>query len=65
MTLRARLRAGVSRVAAALPVMLRDLAGLAGFGAVTYGVWQIHVPAGWIVGGVMLMIAVWLTARRP
>ena len=39
-----------------LPALLRDLAGLCGVGLVSYGAWLIYPPAGFIVGG-SLMIA--------
>lgn len=35
--------------------LLRDVLALAGAAAVTYGAWTIYEPAGWIVGGLLLM----------
>lgn len=40
----------------AIPGLLRDLAGLSGVGLVSYGAWLVYPPAGFIVGG-SLMIA--------
>lgn len=45
------------------PVLLWDGAGLAGAALIAYGAWLIYVPAGFIVGGLMLLIAAWLRAR--
>lgn len=48
---------GMLRVALeATPALARDLAGLAGVGLVAYGTWLVYPPAGFIVGG-SLMIA--------
>ncbi len=49
--------------AAAAPAVLRDAAGLAGAGMVAHGAAEIYAPAGWIVGGIMLLAAAWLAAR--
>jgi len=59
--------AGARGILAAVPVVTRDLAGLAGAGLVAYGAWLIYVPAGFIVGGVLLILAAVLAARaqRP
>lgn len=37
--------------------------GLAGAGAVTYGVGQCFAPAGWVVGGLFGLAWSYLTAR--
>ena len=50
--------AGVRAVAAALPVLLRDLVGLAAVASIAYGAWLIYPPAGFIVGGVLLLAGV-------
>ncbi|PWC89830.1 hypothetical protein TSH100_04110 [Azospirillum sp. TSH100] len=52
------------RVAAAAGVLLRDLVGVAGAGAITYGAWLAWPPAGFIVGGSLTLAGVWLQARR-
>lgn len=38
------------------PGLLRDIAGLSGVGLTSYGAWLVYPPAGFIVGG-SLMIA--------
>lgn len=35
----------------ALPVIIRDLTGIAGLAAIVYGVWKLNEPAAWIIGG--------------
>lgn len=59
--------AGARGVFAVVPVVIRDLAGLGGAGLVAYGAWLIYVPAGFIIGGVLLILAAVLAARaqRP
>lgn len=47
-----RLFGSISR---ALAPLLRDGAGLAGCGLISYGVWCIYEPAGFIVAGVLLV----------
>jgi hypothetical protein len=48
---------------AALPTILIDIAGLTGAALVSFGAWQIYRPAGFIVGGVFLLVGSFLTAR--
>lgn len=43
--------------------LIIDLAGLAGATAIAYGAWLIYEPAGFIVGGMLLLAAAWLGAR--
>jgi hypothetical protein len=47
----------------ALPSLLRDLSGIAGCALVSYGAWRAYEPAGFIVGGVLLASAAFLSAR--
>jgi hypothetical protein len=54
------LRRGAALAAYVVPPLLRDLVGIAGAAAITFGVWQIHRPAAWIVAGIMML----LTALR-
>lgn len=42
-------------VAKATPGTLVDLAGLGGVGAIAYGAWRIYEPAGFIVGGLLVL----------
>lgn len=59
--------AGARGLLATVPVVTRDLAGLGGAALVAYGAWLIYVPAGFIIGGVLLILAAVLAARaqRP
>lgn len=56
--------AGVRAFGRALPALLRDLAGLAGIGLVAYGAWMIHPPAGFITGGIMLVVGAYLLGAK-
>ncbi len=49
-------------IAVAVPVLVRDLAGLGGAGLIAYGVWLIHPPSGFIAAGLMLVAGAALTA---
>lgn len=49
-------------VAGAVPGLVRDLAGLSGVGLVAYGAWLIYPPAGFIVGGCLLILDALLLA---
>lgn len=49
-------------LAAAVPDLVRDLIGLAGLALIAYGAWLIYEPAGFIVGGVLLVVGVMLRA---
>ena len=42
---------------------LLDAAFLVGCGLLCYGAWRVYAPAGWIVGG-LLLVAVALLADR-
>jgi hypothetical protein len=42
---------------------LPDALMIAGATAVSYGVGMVSVPAGWVVAGVLVMAAGWMTAR--
>ncbi|MER8540259.1 hypothetical protein NKH17_12470 [Mesorhizobium sp. M1334] len=50
----------------ALPVVVRDGAGLAAVGLISYGAWQISPPAGFITAGCLLLFGVILiSAKKP
>lgn len=51
-------------VAAITPVILRDLVGVVGAAAFTYGAWLIAEAAGFMVGGSFLIAIAALLARR-
>ncbi len=42
---------------------LRDVAGIAGVACVSYGAWSIYHPAGFLVGGALLIAGAVLGAR--
>lgn len=50
------LAAAVRTIALAVPSLVRDLAGLCGVGLVSYGAWLIYPPAGFIAGGILLIV---------
>ena len=50
------LAAAVRTIAGVVPGLVRDLAGLCGVGLVSYGAWLIYPPAGFITGGILLII---------
>ena len=47
----------------AAPVVVRDLAGLAGAGLIAYGAWLVYPPAGFVVAGAELVAMSVLLAR--
>jgi hypothetical protein len=47
-----------------MPHLIADAAGFAGAGSIAYGAWLIYVPAGYLVGGVLLMALSILFGRR-
>lgn len=57
-----QLAVAVRAVAAAVPGLVRDLAGLCGVGLVAYGAWLIYPPAGFITGGFLLIVGALLIA---
>lgn len=56
------LGAALRVVAVAMPGLMRDVAGLCGVGLVSYGAWLIYPPAGFIVGGAMLIVGALMLA---
>ncbi len=46
-------------------VVVRDLLGLLGVGAMSYGAWLIYEPAGYLVGGLILAGVAAIGAFRP
>jgi len=56
-------RALGASVRVAAPAVMADAVGLAGCGAVVYGVALVNVPAAYVIGGVMAILAAWLVSR--
>jgi hypothetical protein len=46
-----------------LPEIIADLAGIAGAGLLGWGAYSIYEPAGFIAGGVMLLVGAVLFSR--
>lgn len=53
----------IAAIAANWRVALRDGAGLAAVAAIAYGAWSIYTPAGFLVGGTLVLTGVVLAAR--
>lgn len=51
------------KLPSALPVIVRDIAGVAGGALIAYGAGLIYRPLGFIVGGMLLVAASFLLAR--
>jgi hypothetical protein len=60
----ARLRRVLASAARRMPHVIADLLGFAGAGAIAYGARLIYVPAGFLVGGVLLMALSVLIGRK-
>lgn len=56
-------RAGAG-LALRLPGLACDAAGYAGAGAIAYGAWLIYPPAGFLVGGALLIVGALLYGRK-
>lgn len=56
------LASAVRTIAGVVPSLVRDLAGLCGVGLVSYGTWMIYPPAGFITGGILLIVGALLIA---
>lgn len=48
--------AGLRRAFAAVPFVLREIAIVGGIALVAYGAWLVYPPAGFITGGLLLLI---------
>jgi len=51
-----------SALANTVPALVRDIAGVAGVALVSYGAWLAWQPAGFMVGGALLIAGALLTA---
>lgn len=54
----------LSRALSVLPGMLCDAAGFCGAGSVAYGSWLVYQPAGFLVGGALLIVGGVLFGKR-
>ena len=50
------LATAVRAIAAAVPGIVRDFAGLGGVGLISYGAWMIYPPVGFITAGIRLIV---------
>lgn len=55
---------GVRSMAATLPDLLRDLAGIGAVVLIAYGCWLIYQPAGFIAAGILILAGVLASASR-
>lgn len=56
---------GVLFILRAVPAVLETVATIAALASIVYGVWQIHQPSAWIVGGVIgFMGCFWYAASN-
>jgi hypothetical protein len=46
--------------ARAVPELIRDVIALGAAGAIAYGVWLIYQPAGFVVGGILVLFGLYL-----
>lgn len=58
-----RLTDKLSDAADALVGWRPDALLIAGAGGVAYGAWLVYEPSGFIVGGLLVMVAGWLDSR--
>lgn len=56
------IRSAAGRVGAALPTIITDAIWLGGAGLISYGVWLIYKPAGFIMAGALMIGAATLLA---
>ena len=54
----------LSKTGGAFLDLLRELAGIAAVGLIAYGAWLIYEPAGFIVGGILLLIGAILLGMK-
>ncbi|QOG20446.1 hypothetical protein [Bradyrhizobium sp. SEMIA] len=60
----ANLRKALAAALRRVPHVMNDIAGFAGAGLIAYGAWLIFVPAGFLVGGTLLMLLSVLFGRK-
>lgn len=58
------LGAGMTAFGRALPVIVRDLAGLTAVGLISYGAWLVLPAAGFIVAGGLILTGVMLISAK-
>jgi hypothetical protein len=58
------LKRAAMAIVRAVPEVAIDVSALAGASAIVYGAWLIYEPAGFIVGGLLVLAGVALLAAR-
>lgn len=56
--------AGLRAFGRAVPTIIRDLVGLAAVALIAYGTWLILPAAGFITGGALLLLGVYLISAQ-
>ncbi|MER8754091.1 hypothetical protein NKH69_00205 [Mesorhizobium sp. M0976] len=59
-----KLAGPLATIAVRLPIVLRDLVGLAAVGLISYGAWLVVPAAGYIVCGVLLLAGTILISAK-
>jgi hypothetical protein len=59
-----RLRRAGAALVPRLPGLACDVAGYAGASAIAYGAWLVYPPAGFLVGGALLIVGAMLYGRK-
>ncbi|MER9901616.1 hypothetical protein [Mesorhizobium sp. M0130] len=59
-----KLAGPLAAIAVRLPIVLRDLVGLAAVALISYGAWLVVPAAGYIVGGVLLLAGTILISAK-
>ena len=62
--LRRRMVSAGRAIARRTPHVINDALGFAGAGAIAYGAWLIFIPAGFLVGGALLIAMSVLFGRK-
>ena len=48
----------IAAISRKIPDLLRDIAGIIAVAMISYGAWLVYEPAGYIVGGLLMLIGV-------
>lgn len=56
----AALGVGAAWLVVAMPALIRSAIAIGGAGLIAYGAWLVYAPAGFIVGGILLIVGVFL-----
>lgn len=59
-----RVGSWIAAIGRKMPGLLCDFSGYAGAAAISYGAWLIYEPAGFIIGGILLIAGAFIFGRR-